>query len=571
MKRRISITRFRRSMKVGAVLILTILVSIGANAAPPEKSRNGMVVSAHPLASQAGIAMLKQGGNAVDAAVATAFALGVVEQYSSGIGGGSLILIRLAETGETVAIDARETAPLAATRNMYIRDGKFESERSLTGILAGGVPGTVAGMAMALERYGTMSLKEVLAPSIRYAVAGFHLSERHVNAIKGSHKKLAKFLGSAKIYLPNGQPPQAGSLFVQEDLAWAYRQIAEHGADAFYRGEIAKKIVDFMVTNNGPITAKDLAKYQAKIRKPITGTYRGYDILSMPPPSSGGIHLVQILNILEAYELKALERNSVEAIHIIAEAMKLAFADRAHYLGDSDFVDVPISGLTAKAYAKELRSKIRWDEVLELEADGNPLPYEGANTTHLSVLDRHGNAVSITQTVNTGFGSGMIIAGTGIILNNEMDDFSVQPGVPNIYGLIGAEANAIAPQKRPLSSMSPTIVLKDGNLFMVIGSPGGPRIITTVLQVIINVIDYGLDIQDAIDAPRIHHQWRPDLLRLEEAHPVDRDALKKLGHQIRHKGKWSVAQGIVLDVQTGVMYGGSDYRIGDGSAIGWTE
>ena len=551
------------------VSLLLVVLSAEAEKKLPARGQKGMVSTSHPLASETGIKILKQGGNAIDAAVAIAFVLGVVEQYSSGIGGGSLIMIRLADSSEVLAVDARETAPLKSTRDMYLRDGEAVPDLSRTGVLAGGVPGTVAGLELILKKYGTMSLAEIMEPAIHYAENGFELTQRHVNAIKSSREKLEKFPTSAKIYFSGDQLPEVGALLVQHDLAVTLKTIASNGSHAFYKGEIAKKIVKFMEQNGGLITATDLASYQAKLRNPVYGTYRGYDVYSMPPPSSGGIHVIQILNILEGYDFRGTERYSAEFTHLLAEAMKLAFADRAHFLGDSDFVDVPVAGLISKPYAEEQRSKINTDQVLELENHGNPVPYESENTTHFSVLDQDGNAVSITQTVNTSFGSGMIIEGTGIILNNEMDDFSAQPGVPNIYGLVGAEANSIAPQKRPLSSMSPTLLVKDDQTFMVIGSPGGPRIITTVVQSIINVIDYGMDIQAAVDAPRIHHQWKPNKLRIEADYQVDTSMLLALGHQIEKKGSWSLAHGIIFEVNTGIIYGGADNRNQDSLAIGW--
>ena len=551
------------------VSLLLVVLSAEAEKKLPARGQKGMVSTSHPLASETGIKILKQGGNAIDAAVAIAFVLGVVEQYSSGIGGGSLVMIRLADSSEVLAVDARETAPLKSTRDMYLRDGEAVPDLSRTGVLAGGVPGTVAGLELILKKYGTMSLAEIMEPAIHYAENGFELTQRHVNAIKSSREKLEKFPTSAKIYFSGDQLPEVGALLVQHDLAVTLKTIASNGSHAFYKGEIAKKIVKFMEQNGGLITATDLASYQAKLRNPVYGTYRGYDVYSMPPPSSGGIHVIQILNILEGYDFRGTERYSAEFTHLLAEAMKLAFADRAHFLGDSDFVDVPVAGLISKPYAEEQRSKINTDQVLELENHGNPVPYESENTTHFSVLDQDGNAVSITQTVNTSFGSGMIIEGTGIILNNEMDDFSAQPGVPNIYGLVGAEANSIAPQKRPLSSMSPTLLVKDDQTFMVIGSPGGPRIITTVVQSIINVIDYGMDIQAAVDAPRIHHQWKPNKLRIEADYRVDTSMLLALGHQIEKKGSWSLAHGIIFEVNTGIIYGGADNRNQDSLAIGW--
>ena len=551
------------------VSLLLVVLSAEAEKKLPARGQKGMVSTSHPLASETGIKILKQGGNAIDAAVAIAFVLGVVEQYSSGIGGGSLIMIRLADSSEALAVDARETAPLKSTRDMYLRDGEAVPDLSRTGVLAGGVPGTVAGLELILKKYGTMSLAEIMEPAIRYAENGFELTQRHVNAISGRREKLSQFTESARIYLPNGRDPTVGSLFRQPDLARTLKLIATEGADVFYRGEVAQRMVAFMEKHGGLITLQDLEIYEAKERQAIHGVYRGYDIFSMPPPSSGGIHVVQILNILEAYDLSQLESNSTEFVHFLAEAMKLAFADRAHFLGDSDFVAVPIEGLISKSYAKKRQRLIQPDQAMVLEAHGNPIPVESHHTTHFSVLDRDGNAVSITQTVNTGFGSGMVIERTGIILNNEMDDFSAQPGMPNVYGLVGTEANAIAPKKRPLSSMSPTVITKDNQPFMVIGSPGGPRIITTVVQVIINVIDFGMKIQAAIDAPRLHHQWKPDRLRLEKTYATDIEKLSALGHQINQNGTWSAAHGIVFDAETGKMYGGADYRIVDGTVLGW--
>ena len=543
----------------------------GRKISVPVKAKNGMVVSAHPLASEAGLKMLQEGGNAVDAAAATAFALSVVEPYHSGLGGGGFMVIRFSKTGEVIALDYRETAPQKAHRDMYIEDEEVVEEWSTVGALAAGVPGMVAGLTLALKNYGTKSLGEVLQPAIRYAQEGYEVGTIYSQYSEEKLPQLLQFPQSAQIFLKDGKtPPEPDFILVQQDLAQTLRLVATRGPDPFYRGEIADRIARWMAENGGLITKEDLESYRPVLREPVRGTYRGYEIVSMPPPTSGGIHLVQMLNILEGFGLKRLGHNSAEAAHIMAETMKLAFADRAYFLGDPDFVDVPVAGLISKTYAETLRSRIDRNRTREVRDHGNPEDYISfGGTTHVSVIDKDGNVVSLTQTINLAFGSKAVVPGTGIVLNNEMDDFSAQPGVPNAFGLIGGEANAIAPGKRSLSSMTPTVVLKGGEPLLIIGSPGGPKIITTVLQVILNVVDHGLNIQEAINAPRIHHQWLPDTLRIEQGISYDvKELLIEMGHEVKQGGHLGAAQGILIDPETGIYYGGTDPRL-DGEAMGY--
>jgi gamma-glutamyltranspeptidase/glutathione hydrolase len=554
-----------------------------AAARAPAEGRDGMVVTGQADAARAGHEILARGGNAVDAAIATSFALGVSDPYHSGIGGGAFILVRLA-SGETVAVDARETAPAAATRDMFVGEG-VDEHASRVGPLAVAVPGHVAGAALALERWGTMSLAEVLEPAIRLAEEGFAIGPRHARAAQywmrwGLHER---FPETAAIQLPpTGETIRAGWVLRQPELGATLRTLAREGPKAFYEGEIARAIVAEMERRGGLVTAADLAGYTPLLRTPIRGSYRGYEVLSFPPPSSGGIALVEILNVLSGFDLASLGAGSSASVHRVTEAMKLAFADRAAYLGDSDFVFVPIHGLTSQAYADRLRSHINppwwrkapwhWGQERAIEVLApQPAPAADGGTMHLSVTDAAGNAVAITQTINLLYGSGITVRGTGIILNDEMDDFSVATNEPNAFGLVDTYgANAIAGGKRPLSSMTPTIVVRDGRVFMVSGSPGGPRIITTTLLTLLNVIDWGMNVQEAVAAPRFHHQWRPDRLLMERAFPADVvDALRARGHTVKISERdWSSAQSIVIDPETGVHYGGTDPRT-DGAAIGY--
>lgn len=561
-------------MKRILVLCLSFLLFTSSTASgSPVRATQGMVVSASEIASQIGVEILKRGGNAVDAAVATGFALAVVYPQAGNVGGGGFMVIRFPD-GKVTSIDFREKAPMKAHRDMYLDENKeVIPGLSTLGYLASGVPGSVAGLCYALDRYGTMSLKQVTPPAIDLARQGVTVSYELSEELSQASEELSSFPASAKIFLKDGKPYQMGDLLVQKDLAETLELISEKGPDAFYKGKIADLIAEDMKKNGGLITKEDLTNYRPVEREPVYGTYRSYEIMSMGPPSSGGIALIELLNILEAYDMGASGHNSSKTIHLIVEAAKRVYADRAQHLGDSDFWSVPINGLTSKEYAAKLRGEI--DPFVATPSDqmshGNPMPYESQQTTHYSVVDKNRMAVCVTITLNSSFGSKVVIEGTGFLMNNEMDDFSMKPGVPNIYGLVGAEANAIEPGKRMLSSMSPTIVSRDGELFLVIGTPGGSTIITTVLQVIMNLIDHGMDIEEAIDATRIHHQWFPDTLYIERTGlPADvLENLEKMGHHCkRKKGYNGNAQGITFDPETGILSGASDPR-GEGRAVGY--
>lgn len=539
----------------------------------PAQGTRGMVATSHPAATEVALQVLKDGGNAVDAAVTAGFSLAVTQPRSGNIGGGGFMLVAPGDGRPVTAIDYRETAPAAATRTMFQDEqGKVIPNRSRFTHLASGVPGTVAGLALALEEYGTITLPEALAPAIRLAREGFVVPHRFTEGLEQARERLQRWPATrATFYREDGGAPQPGTLFRQPELAATLQRIADHGIADFYRGETARLIADEMARNGGLITLEDLAAYRPVLREPIHGSYRGYDIYSMSPPSSGGIHIVQILNILEDYPIGDYGHNSATTIHLMAEAMKLAYADRAEYLGDTGFVDVPLGGLTSKAYADELRQKIQMTSARPAEdiGAGNPLPFESNETTHFSIVDQWGNAVSNTYTINFSYGSGITVTGAGFLLNNEMDDFSAKPGVPNAYGLIGGEANRIEPGKRMLSSMSPTIARRDGRNVLVTGSPGGSRIITTTLQVLMNVIDHNLNIQSAVAAPRIHHQWLPDELRIEQGiSPDTLDLLEAKGHAIAPGPAMGAIQSIRID-EDGTLYGGADPRRSTSSALGY--
>lgn len=538
----------------------------------PVFAAHGMVASQEAIASRIGVEVLEGGGNAVDAAVAVGFALAVTLPRAGNLGGGGFMLVHDAESGETVAIDYREMAPTSAHRDLFLdAAGEVDSEKAWYSRYAAGVPGTVAGLALALQRYGTLSLAEALAPAIRLAEEGIPVTRDLTESLEARRERLTAVPATAAIFFhDDGRPVQPGETLVQADLAWSLKEIAAHGPEAFYRGAIAERIAADMAANGGPMTLDDLAAYRAVVRAPVHGTYRGYDVYSMPPPSSGGVHLVEILNILEGYPLHELGLNGSASIHLMAEAMKLAYADRSEYLGDPDFWPVPVAGLTSKAYAESLRATIdpnRARPASEIKP-GNPAPYESAETTHFSVMDRWGNAVANTYTLNFGYGSGIVVAGTGILLNDEMDDFSSKPGVPNAYGLIGGAANAIEPGKRPLSSMTPTIVMKDGQAFLATGSPGGSRIITTTLQILLNVIDHGLNVAAATYAPRVHHQWLPDELRVERGlSPDTLAALAAMGHTVVEGDAMGSTQSAVR-TDAG-FFGAADPRRPGALAIGY--
>ncbi|MBF0751948.1 MULTISPECIES: gamma-glutamyltransferase [unclassified Pasteurella] len=537
----------------------------------PIYAKNGMVASEQAIATKVGVEILKQGGNAVDAAVAVGFALAVVLPNAGNIGGGGFMVLHNEKTGEDLALDFRETAPLKASRDMYLdANGQVEDGKSLFTHFAVGVPGTVAGMELALKKWGTMPLHKVLEPAIKLAEEGFPISQTLANLLDTEKEVLGKWQSSRKIFFKNNRTLAAGELLIQKDLANSLKLIAKEGAKAFYEGEIAEKIVQEMKQHNGLISLEDMRNYKAIERRPIVGNYRGYKVVTMPPPSSGGIHLVQLFNMLENYPLDEFGANSAKTIHYLAESMKLAYADRSEYLGDPDFVKIPVSGLTSKNYAKSLIQNIRENyarPATEIKP-GKPQPYESDQTTHYSVMDNAGNAVAVTYTLNLNFGSGIVAEGTGILLNNEMDDFSAKPGVANAFGLIGGDANAIEAKKRPLSSMTPTIVLKDNKPWLVTGSPGGARIITTVLQSISNTIDHNMNPAEAIVAPRIHHQWLPDELRIEEGISPDTLALLTAkGHKIKLKAPMGRVQ--IIQARDGGFYGYSDPRNPDGKTLGF--
>lgn len=538
----------------------------------PVIADQAMVVSEEATATGVGLDILKQGGNAVDAAVAMGFTLAVTLPRAGNLGGGGFMLVYDAKTQKTIAIDFRETAPSAATRDMFLDErGEVDPNLSRYSYLAVGVPGTVAGLALALERYGTLPLAQVIAPAIRLAEEGITVTQELSYSLKTARKRLQPWPASRQIFFKaDGSPYEPGETLQQKQLAGSLKAIAKEGPEAFYSGEIAQKIVADMTANGGLITLEDLENYRALIRKPVRGQYRGYRIASMPPPSSGGVHLLQILNILEHYPISVLGHNSAATLHRMTEAMKLAYADRSEYLGDPAFVDIPAK-LTSKDYADQLLQQIDSERARpadEIRPGGAPVPIESPDTTHFSVVDTAGNAVATTYTINFSYGSGITAAGTGILLNNEMDDFSAKPGVPNAYGLIGGDANAVEGGKRPLSSMTPTLVFKDGNPFLVTGSPGGSQIITTVLQTIMNVIDHDMNIAAATIAPRVHHQWLPDELRVEQSlNPDTIAALKALGHVVKISDAMGATQSIVR-LSEGIT-GFSDTRRPGGLAAGY--
>ena len=504
--------------------------------ATPILAHSGMVVAQESRAARIGIEILDRGGNAVDAAVAVGFALAVTYPRAGNLGGGGFMVIHLAKDNRDVAIDYRETAPAAATPTMFLdAKGNPDPKKSRDSGLAVGVPGTVAGLALAREKYGSgkLSLADLIAPAIRLASQGFPVEDDTADSLPRAKERLARWPSSAAIFLTGGQPPSEGDRLLQFDLADTLRAIAQDGPRAFYQGSIAGEIADAVVKAGGIMTKDDLANYHALERPVVRGTYRGYDIVSMPPPSSGGVALIEMLNILEGYDLAKLGRGD-QSLHDLIEAMKRAYADRAVFMGDPDAVKMPIAGLLSKKYAAALRAGIgdKATPAADIHA-GKPADAEGQNTTHFSVIDRDGNAVSNTYTLNFSYGLGLVADGTGVLLNNELDDFTSKPGTANAYGLVGFNANLPAPNKRPLSSMTPTIVLKDGKPFLITGSPGGSRIITAVLQVISNVIDFHMAVDKAVSAPRLHNQWQPDRTLAEPGFAPDvLDALQRRGHKI---------------------------------------
>ena len=536
----------------------------------PELGTGGMVVSQRKVASEVGAEILRQGGNAIDAAVATALTLAVVLPRAGNLGGGGFMLIYSNELQKTIAIDYREMAPAKASRDMFLDNkGNYDRKKAQFSLLSAGVPGTVAGLYYALEKYGTLSWDEVLDPAINLAENGFKVPHDLSSVLTNYKNRLTANQATAEAYYKKYKVPyKVGEVMKLPDLAWSLKELKQYGPSAFYQGEIAKKIVAEMERNGGLITLKDLGNYKVKERVPIKGTYKGYEIVSMPPSSSGGVHLIQMLNMLEPFSLNEMGFGSAETIHLLSEVMKRAYSDRSKYLGDTDFVEVPLKGLTSKTYAKNLLKEISLSKVTSSKdiSHGNPLPYESPDTTHFSVMDDRGNVVSNTYTLNFSYGSGIVIPGTGILMNNEMDDFSSKKGVPNAYGLVGFEANEIQGRKRPLSSMTPTIVLKDGKPYLVLGSPGGSRIITTVLQVVLNVLEHKMNIKKAVISPRIHHQWLPDVLLVEEGFSSDTlSLLKAKGHTIRPSRTMGSVQAIVSSGD--YFYGAADPRRPSSGAV----
>jgi gamma-glutamyltranspeptidase/glutathione hydrolase len=584
---RTAMTTTRRALiSIGLTLSLSVASSgAGLAASPaPVKGEHGMVVTAQHLASEIGVDVLKKGGNAIDAAVAVGYALAVAYPNAGNIGGGGFMTIRFKD-GTSTFLDFRERAPLAATKTMYLdKDGNPVKGASLDGYLAVGVPGSVAGFEMARAKYGTQSRQELMAPAIALARDGFVLDQGDAATFAGGAKRLAKDPEAAKIFLkPDGSPYKAGERLVQADLAATLSAISERGQNAFYQEKTAELIAAASQAKGGILSKEDFEQYRVRELKPVTCSYRGYEIVSSPPPSSGGIIICEILSVLEGYPLGYLGAGSADTVHLMAEAMRYAYVDRNSALGDPDFVDNPVSKLLDKGYAAEIRARI---DPFRAGVSQDLMPKgfgEHNETTHYSIIDDQGNAVAVTYTLNGSFGAGVVAAGTGVLLNNEMDDFTQKPGVPNLYGLVQGEANAIQPKKTPLSSMSPTVVSRDGKPFMVIGSPGGSRIITITLEAIVNVIDHGMNIQEAIDAPRIHHQWLPDTLYVEPD-GLSPDTLKLLAGMGYHldvaaEGKsWGQAAGILVGGKSlgeiakggGARYNGAmDSRSGSGEALGY--
>jgi gamma-glutamyltranspeptidase / glutathione hydrolase len=560
------------------------------------EGERGMVATGHPVATEAAVKVMEEGGNAIDAAVAAALMLGVVDGHNSGIGGGCFMLVRLAD-GSVYALDGREMAPAAAERDMFVIEGEADTRLSQTGPLASGIPGSVKVYSHAVEEWGNKSLGELILPAAEVAERGFEVNRSYAGRLRSVAGGIAQFEESRRILLKeDGRPYEQGETIRMPDLAATYRAIAEHGGDWFYTGEFAQKVEQWMRENGGIITAEDFADYEMKQREPIRTSYRGYEIIGFPPPSSGGVHVAQILSMLERFDVAGLEdEGPAERVHVIAEAMKLAFADRAYWLGDPDFAEVP-KGLIDEDYLRELAGRINQERARAVESHGQPpgeamfgnvsdregalwhgrlarvdvastgetlVPQEALDkhTTHIAAADAEGNWVAITATVNTAFGSKVIIPGTGVVMNNQMDDFSVRPGVPNIFGLIGAEANAIEPGKRPLSSMSPTIVLRDGEPVMTLGAAGGPRIITQVVLAISNHVDLGDELEEAVGRRRFHHQWVPDQLSVERG--MDEQIVQKLeekGHTTESYTGAGVTQAIWFDAARGVFIGVAEPR-----------
>ncbi|MCY7337080.1 MAG: gamma-glutamyltransferase [Chamaesiphon sp.] len=590
---------FRCLSRSGAIASLLLLLSstpIFAAFPRPTNSQNGMVTSAHPLATEAGVEILKRGGNAIDAAVATTLAISVVEPFSAGIGGGGFLLTKMGK--DIKSLDFRERAPLTASRNMYLdAQGKVRPNASLEGHLAAGVPGTIAGLAAAHKQYGKLPWRTVVAPAIKLAREGFNVSEIYTEQAKSKQKLLASNPAAREIFTRNGQPLQPGDRLIQRDLARTLIAVARNPQN-FYTGSIASAIDRDMRQHKGLITLADLKSYQPKWREPVCGKFRQYNVCSMAPPSSGGVHLLQILNTIGSTDLATLGWHSPDALHLLIESMRIAYADRSEYLGDPDFNRIPVSALTNPAYGNKRRQEINLDRArpsttvqpakpeLLKQFDRSPVGVsergtqpptvtqpatpraESLETSHLTIVDRDRNVVSLTFTVNYRFGAGVVVPGTGILLNDEMDDFAIAPGVPNVFGLVGGEKNSIAPGKTPLSSMTPTIVTENGRFRLAIGAPGGSTIITTVLQILLNVLEYKMDVGAAVAAGRIHHQWLPDRVNVDPwgFDPATLAELRRRGHQIEARSYWGNANAIG-QLPDGRLEGAADQR-GEGTARG---
>jgi gamma-glutamyltranspeptidase / glutathione hydrolase len=555
-----------------AFLIVALLLMNGTFAAnAPFVASQGMVVSASSTASEVGKQVLQEGGSAVDAAVATAFALAVTHPTAGNIGGGGFLVSRPAK-GEPVAYDFREVAPNAAYPEMWLVDGEYSFQKHHMSYAAVGVPGTVAGLHLAWQAEGRLPWKRLVNPAIALAKNGIVMTHGLASSIKRNLPRMEKYSASIAHFTQQGKPYEAGDLWVQADLAESLQRIADQGPAGFYQGKTAELLVAEMQANGGLITLADLAAYTAKVRQPVIGQYRGYEVISMPPPSSGGTTLVEMLNILEGYDLSAMGFGSAKSLHVMTEAMRRAYNDRARFLGDPDYnSSIPLERLLSKDYATELRNTIDLNKASVSTPEALNLLKESPETTHFSVVDKDRNAVSLTYTLEWGYGSGIVVPGAGFLLNNEMGDFNAGPGLTNDQGLIGTPANLAQPGKRMLSSMTPTILAKDGELFMVTGTPGGRTIINTVLQTIINVVDHGMNAQAAVDAGRIHHQWMPDVLNYEHQgfSPDTLQALEALGHTLKQRDNQGSAEVIINNHEAGVLEGGVDLRVPDGGVAAW--
>ena len=566
----------KRFLARSLTLVLSLSLTLPAFAQDgrtPLRAKNGIVASASDVASQVGVDILKKGGNAVDASIATAFALAVTWPTAGNIGGGGFLVYH-GEDGHATTFDFREKAPLAATERMYLGlDGLVVNNSNHRSLLSVGVPGTVAGLYKAHEELGSLPWADLVAPAVALARDGIPITWELYTGFQQNQEFWDQYPSSATVFLKaDGTPYEFGDTWKQPDLADTLQLIQEQGRDGFYKGSNAKKLADFMRANGGIITEEDLEQYEAVEREPVRGTYRGYEIVSMPPPSSGGVTLIQILNILEGFDLASTGHNSAQTLHLMTESMRRAYADRAEHLGDPDFNEsMPLDRLLDKEYAATLRASIDPDKASISDENNFAQVYESEDTTHFSVVDKDGNMVSLTYTLENGYGSRIVAEGSGYLLNNEMGDFNAVPGVTNRNGQIGTPPNLIAPGKRMLSSMSPTIVAKDGKPVMAVGSPGGRTIINTTLQLILNVVDHGMNIAQSVEAPRIHHQWLPDVISMEDSgfSPDTIQLLNSRGHEVRVRGEQGTAMGVFYDREAGLFLGGSDSRAGDGGAVGY--